>query len=99
MSKFAALRAGNIRYGILQILEADIEYSQNAFLIQAALEDLGYKVSAEEIEFHLDWLAAPENGLVTLQRNPVLNARLTNRGEDVVLLRLRVNGVSRPRVE
>lgn len=99
MSIFAELRNGNIRFGILKILEADIDYSQNVFMIQPALEDLGFKVSSEEIGFHLEWLAQPENGLVTLQKTPVMNARLTKRGEDVVLLRLRVNGVSRPRVE
>lgn len=94
---FADLLTTDIRLAILQILESDPDYTHNGHIIKTALAQLGHNISTDKVATELHWLS--ENGLVTLQQNPVLVAKLTSRGEDVALGRVLTPGVARPRPE
>lgn len=96
-NNFKQLVNEDIRLTILQVLEGDVDYAHNARIIQAALSQLGHNVSTDKLAAELDWLA--EQNLVTINAEPVLVAKLTNRGEDVALGRARITGVARPRPE
>lgn len=99
MSRVSARWTEEIRLSILQILDFDPGYANNSHIIRGALEEINQRVSNDKVATELAWLA--ENNLVTLQNlvaldKPVLMAKLTNRGQDVALGRVRVPGVARP---
>ena len=102
MSKLGAMVTEDIRLSILQILDFDPDYANNSHIIRGALEQLGHNVSNDKVATELAWLS--ESSLVTVQNlvvldKPVLMAKLTSRGQDVALGRVRVPGVARPRPE
>lgn len=82
------------RLVLLRALEAAVQYRANAYLLRAFADSLGHVVSADKLDTDLAWLA--EQGLVTLERQPVAVATLTARGLDVASGRASVPGVKRP---
>ena len=86
----------HIRLAILQILEQDVGYAHNEIVLQGALEQLGYGVSADRLLTELTWL--DEQGLAAVSDVSGLSlVKLTVRGADVARGRTRVPGVARPR--
>ena len=86
----------DIRLGILQLLEEDPDYSYNERILQALLGKLGHSLSGDRLRTELHWLL--EQGCVALEDGAgLLIARLTARGEDAALGRVRVPGIARPR--
>jgi hypothetical protein len=82
------------RLVLLRALEAAVQYRANAYLLRAYSDSVGHVVSAERLATDLAWLA--EQGLVTVETQPVLVATLTARGLDVANGRAVQPGVKRP---
>jgi len=91
--------SADIRLRILQVLEDDVDYSHNEDVIRGLLAArTAHQLSRDRLRTELYWLA--EQGAVSVDdRDNLLVAKLTARGEDVALGRTRVPGINRPRPE
>lgn len=97
--KFAEVINADQRLAILQILEQDPDYSHNEHVLKQGLQYLAHNISSDLVRTHITWLE--EQGLVTVERDTVTGlwiVKLTRRGEDAALGRVRVPGVARPRL-
>lgn len=95
---FAQFEIETVRLELLRILQQDADYETNAGLLQTGLQYRGYAHSADAVRTQCVWLQ--EQQLVTtraLVDQGSLIVKLTERGEDVALGRVRVPGVARPR--
>ena len=82
------------RLVVLRLLMDSTGYQANAYIIEAALDDLGHRVSGDRVQADLAWLA--EQGLVNISSVAgVTIARITPRGHDVARGKARVPGVKR----
>jgi len=69
------------RLVILQVLNQDVGFSHNQFVLQEALKQLGHSISQDLVTTQLHWLQ--EQNLITLITADTLVAKLTSRGKDV----------------
>lgn len=89
------LIAHDRRLRILQVLAGLSGYMTNLSLLKDLLELWGHWVSSQELKDELAWLAAAD--LVQLRATGITElAALTERGLDVAVDRVRVQGVKRP---
>jgi len=97
--KYRELVDGDQRLAICQLLEQDPDYSHNEHVLKQALGMLmAHHIGSDLLRNHLNWLE--EQGLVTVDRDSVPTlwiAKLTVRGQDAALGRIRIEGVARPR--
>lgn len=95
MTSFAELHAEHRRLATLLILEREVAYRANEYLLQTALARDGHSVSRDRVRTDLEWLR--EQGLVTVEQVGSMSvAVLTERGADVAAGRASVPGVKRP---
>jgi Fe2+ or Zn2+ uptake regulation protein len=95
MTDYAQAVAEDQRLLILQALIAAPDYSAHEHLLRQGLATLGHRISADQMRSHLAWL--DEQGLINLMGDQVQVARITLRGEDVMVGAARCPGVARPR--
>ena len=94
MKDYITLVQEDVRLAILEVLEAAPDYSHNSGTITSFLSNLGFKIDRDECHKQMEWLK--KRGLISVEY--VCDMRkglLTDRGEDLVLGRLRVDGVAR----
>lgn len=91
---FAEYQTADRRLVLLKGLQAAAQYRANAYLLRHFADSVGHVVSADRIAQDLAWLS--EQGLITLDTQPVVVATLTERGLDVATGRAVVPGVQRP---
>ena len=91
---FAEYQTTDRRLVLLKGLESAAQYRANAYLLRHFADSVGHVVSADRIEQDLAWLK--EQGLITLETQPITVATLTERGLDVATGRAVVPGVQRP---
>jgi len=95
MASFNALLHAHQRLCILRALAGSDGYAANESLLQGHLEAYGIAGSRDVCKTQMHWLA--EQGLVTLtDRQGLLVATITNRGQEVAEGRVTVPGVQRP---
>ncbi|CAM5787493.1 ArsR family transcriptional regulator [Ottowia pentelensis] len=83
------------RLVVLRLLAGSTGYQANAYIIEAALGDMGHQVSGDRVAADLAWLA--EQGLLsTTSVAGVTIAHLSPRGHDVAFGKAIVPGVKRP---
>lgn len=83
------------RLVVLRLLMDSTGYQANAYIIEAALDDLGHQVSSWRVQADLTWLA--EHGLITTTSLAgVTIAKITQHGHDVARGKAIVPGVKRP---
>lgn len=94
---FAELANEHARLAMLQLLQADADYSINENVLQHALQSIGHSLSADALRTQAAWLA--EQGLLVtrLVGADLQVHQVSRRGEDVALGRVTVPGVARPR--
>ena len=85
------------RLAICELLQQDLGFSHNESVIKLALGMAGHNIGSDLVRNHINWLE--EQGLVTVDRAlpNTWVVRLTERGEDAALGRVRIEGVARPR--
>ncbi len=96
MSLAASIRS-MVRLVVLQLLAADLGYSQNHAVIRLALvSHAAQSLTDAEVKAHLSWLE--DRGLVTTEVvGPYTVAKLTDQGLKVARGDEVVDGIDRPR--
>jgi repressor of nif and glnA expression len=96
MKPFVERMREDQRLVILRLLHEQNSYTLNSSNLTAGMAYLGHEISKDQVKTHLAWLG--EQDLVALDEPVagVIVARLTDRGQEVVLGRARVPGVARP---
>lgn len=84
----------DLRLTILLLLHEAAGYDLNEHILTASLVEFGHRPSKAKLITELTWL--DEQGLCSLQTEPVTVAKLTDRGADVATGRATVPGVKRP---
>lgn len=94
MTNMECLAAERRRRMIVDLLSADPEGSDSAFVLSAALNQLGDPAGFEQVDAELGWLAS--EGLVefTFESEEIRLARVTEKGMSVAAGSLRVPGVA-----
>jgi hypothetical protein len=94
---FAQCISQDRRLCILLALETVEGYCAPHPLLKSFLDSIGHRVSDETLLADLSWLAAPEQRLLTVEKQSLLMiATATQRGVDVAQGRAVVDGVKRP---
>jgi len=96
MNSFANLMREDQRLVILRLLHESNSYTLNSSVLAAAMAHLGHEISRDQVKTHLAWLAEQELVFVNEVVPGVIVARLSERGQEVVVGRARVPGVKRP---
>ena len=85
--------AEDLRLRVVQLLDADPEWTQNADMLRSGLAALGRDVRVDRVVALVEWLAGA--GLVTIvNASPPVTVRLTPRGVDLAAGRIVVQGVA-----
>jgi Fe2+ or Zn2+ uptake regulation protein len=84
------------RLVILRLLFDQNSFTSNSTVLMHGMAHLGHEISRDQVKTHLAWLAEQE--LIGLEEPVpgVYVARLSERGQEVVIGRARVPGVARP---
>lgn len=95
MKPFAEVMREDQRLVILRLLHESNSYTLNSSILTTALAHLGHEISRDQVKTHLAWLGEQE--LVSLEEvvPGLLVARLSERGQEVVIGRASVPGVKR----
>lgn len=96
MKPFAEILREDQRLVILRLLHESNSYTLNSSILTAAMAHLGHEISRDQVKTHLSWLAEQELVFLDEPVPGILVARLSERGQEVVVGRARVPGVKRP---
>ncbi len=96
MKPFADVMREDQRLVILRLLHESNSYTLNSSVLTQAMAYLGHEVSRDAVKTQLAWLAEQELIFLDEPVAGILVARLSERGQEVVVGRARVPGVKRP---
>ena len=96
MSTFADILREDQRLVILRLLHESNSYTLNSTVLTTAMAYLGHEISRDQVKTHLAWLKEQELIWLNEAVPGVMVARLSDRGQEVVIGRARVPGVKRP---
>ena len=96
MSTFADILREDQRLVILRLLHESKSYTLNSTVLTTAMAYLGHEISRDQVKTHLAWLKEQELIWLNEAVPGVMVARLSDRGQEVVIGRARVPGVKRP---
>jgi Fe2+ or Zn2+ uptake regulation protein len=87
---------GHARLSILRALANAVQHTANDSVLMAVMDQLGLPVTRDQLRGQLGWLE--EQGLIRLTRptDSLLVASLRERGAEVAVGRVFVDGVQRP---
>lgn len=96
MNNFYDFTMGHVRLAVLRALLEAPTHSINDSMLTTAIEALGLPVTRDRLRTELGWLE--EQGLILLLRptEGLLVAKLRERGGEVAVGKVRIDGVQRP---
>jgi Fe2+ or Zn2+ uptake regulation protein len=93
---FAEILREDQRLVILRLLHESNSYTLNSSVLTNAMAHLGHEITRDQVKTHLAWLKEQELIWLDEPVPGVMVARLSDRGQEVVIGRARVPGVKRP---
>jgi len=98
MTDYAKAVQADQRLCVLRTLEDSQASRANEGVLQASLQMYGHSLTRDQVSSLTEWLK--ENGLVTLETlgEGIRIVKLTERGEDVALGKIKQPGVRKPRL-